>query len=316
MRLWWLWVWCGCWSAEPLDHGVTAEQWVRLHGELALPAITSQCTLANCDGAAALAQALFFEPALSGSKAISCKTCHDPARWFIDTRTPNDVSQTASGFTRRNSPSLVDLGYKPPAQVFTWIGKYASAGAVLELAVHNAMASDEATVASVIRSSSAYNAAYTALFGPPALEDVAIFKNLELSYDAYLERLISVDSPFDQWLAGDPAALDEDAQRGFAVFVGKGGCIDCHRGPMFSDFEYRNTGVPRTAINTGVDNGRFELTNDPKDLGMFVTPGLRQVAQTGPYMHDGSLATLGEVVAFYRRGGDPGGPGTRDPRIV
>jgi cytochrome c peroxidase len=85
---------------------------------------------------------------------------------------------------------------------------------------------------------------------------------------------------------------------------------------MFSDFGYRNTGVPRTADNTVLDNGRNDLTNDPNDLGRFVTPMLRQVAQTGPYMHDGSLATLRDVVEFYRRGGDAGGVGTRDPRIV
>jgi cytochrome c peroxidase len=292
---------------------VTEEQWTRLRDELALPALAQHCTLANCDGAAALAQALFFEPALSRSGTVSCRTCHDPAKWFIDTRTPNNVSQTASGFTKRNSSSLVDLAYKPATQVFTWIGKYASAGAVLDLAVHNAMASDAATVAAVIRTS--YCTSYSGVFGAPT-DDDSIFANLQLAFDAYLERIVSIDSPFDRWRAGDGTALSADAQRGFAVFVGKGGCIDCHRGPMFSDFGYRNSGVPRTASNTVTDNGRYELTHDPNDLGMFVTPMLRQVAQTGPYMHDGSLATLGDVVELYRRGGDPGGVGTRDPRIV
>jgi cytochrome c peroxidase len=196
---------------------------------------------------------------------------------------------------------------------------------VLDVAIHKVMASDSTRVGAVVRDKPLYNALYTQLFGPPPEPapastsfdaDPIVFANLELVFDAYLERLVSIDSPFDRWLDGDPAALSDEAQRGFAVFVGKGGCIDCHRGPMFSDFGYRNTGVPSTAPNTGQDQGRFEVTQDPADLGLFVTPMLRNVAQTGPYMHDGSLATLRDVVEFYRRGGDPGGVGTRDPRIV
>jgi cytochrome c peroxidase len=302
----------GCWSAEPLDHGVTADQWLRLRDELALPAPPSHCT-SNCDEAAALAQALFFEPALSKSGTVSCRTCHDPAHWYIDTRTPNNVSQTATGFTKRNSVGLVDLSYKP---AFTWIGKYTSAGAVFDLAIHGPMASDATNVACVVEQSFAYTSSYTAAFGAPPGDEATVFANLELAFEAYFDRVVSIDSPFDRWRAGDPTALAEDAQRGFAVFVGKGGCIDCHRGPMFSDFAYRNTGVGHSAANTVDDSGRFELTNDPADLGMFVTPMLRNVAQTGPYMHDGAFETLRDVVEFYRRGGDPGGVGTRDPRIV
>jgi cytochrome c peroxidase len=267
----------------------------------------------NCDGAAAFAQALFFEPALSKSGTLSCRSCHDPAHWFIDTRTPNNVSQTATGFTKRNSVGLVDLSYKP---VFTWIGKYASAGAVLELAIHNAMGSEPALAAQFVRDSFANSAAYTEVFGPISDDDTIVFANMKLAFDAYFDRVVSIDSPFDRWRDGDAKALAEDAQRGFAVFVGKGGCIDCHEGPMFSDFAYRNTGIGHNAANTIDDSGRFELTNDPADLGMFVTPSLRNVAQTAPYMHDGAFETLRDVVEFYRRGGDPGGVGTRDPRIV
>lgn len=289
-----------------------------LRDQLAVPPIRPHCTLADCDGAAELGQKLFFEPALSGSGTISCRTCHDPKRFYVDTRNPNNVSQTAMGYTKRNSAGLVDLAFKPRAQVFTWNGGYASPGAVLDLAVHKAMGSDVKPVADVVRHRFSYEMAYRRLFGaPPESEtDDAVFANLELAFDAYLERLVSLDSPFDRWRDGDATALADDAQRGFAVFVGKGGCIDCHGGPMFSDFGYRNTGVPRTADNTVNDNGRYDVTHDPNDLGVFVTPMLRNVAQTGPYMHDGSIATLREVVELYRRGGEPGGVGTRDPRIA
>lgn len=298
---------------------MTAEQWAVLRDELTVPAIESHCKLANCDGAADLGQKLFFEPALSATVdevrqcstgTIACSSCHDSNRWYVDTRYPNSGSRKASGnYTKRNSPSLVDLAYKPRTQIFTWGGKYASPGAVLELAITNAMETGQGSAAESA-TSSFYWADYNAVFGAPT-NDAETFANLELAFDAYLDRLVSLDSPFDQWRDGDPTALPDNAQRGFAVFVGKGGCIDCHGGPMFSDFAYRNTGLAGTA-----DNGRYDLTQDPDDLGMFVTPMLRNVAKTGPYMHDGSLATLGDVVEFYRRGGDPGGVGTRDPRIA
>jgi hypothetical protein len=119
-----------------------------------------------------------------------------------------------------------------------------------------------------------------------------------------MRRLISLDSPFDRFIRGDDTALDEAQTRGFALFVGRAMCAECHRGGMFTDYTPHVTGVP---------------DDDPgyANTGAFFTPALRHVDKTGPYMHDGSLRTLAEVVDFYRWGGRASGyVGDKDPLMV
>jgi cytochrome c peroxidase len=128
------------------------------------------------------------------------------------------------------------------------------------------------------------------------IDDKTIQRNVEIALDAYMRRLISVDAPFDRFIAGSADAIDLSAKRGFAVFVGKGMCAECHSGSMFTDLTPHVTGV---ADVTG-DKGH-------RDTGAFYTPGLRNVAETGPYMHHGEQKTLTQVIEFYRWGGDPGG---------
>ena len=316
----------GCWS-EPLDHSFSPDQWAKLVDELRPRPVPLRCALpGGCQLAATLGQELFFEPALSSSKTVSCATCHDPTRWFVDTRSDNNVSLGAATTTRRNSSGLVDVALKdalaPPAAhaVFTWNGAYDRPGAVLELAITKAMNSNAKCVADVIRASSLYSAQYTQAIDPsgPGPVDAIVFANLEVVFGAYLEQLRSGPAPFDGYLAGDRTAISDAAQRGFAIFVGRGTCLECHHGALFSDFEFHDTGVAQTGPNVPlIDLGRQDVTHDPEDAGQFLTPSLRNVALTGPYMHDGSLATLTDVVEFYRRGGVSAGySGVRDPRIV
>ncbi|MGK0482161.1 MAG: cytochrome c peroxidase [Planctomycetota bacterium] len=115
----------------------------------------------------------------------------------------------------------------------------------------------------------------------------------------YMRTLVVTDVPFDRFLAGDTAALTPLERQGHDLFHGNAGCADCHVGPLLTDFDFHNIGVDPVLDDTG----REQVTNDVADRGKWKTPGLRAVELTGPYFHDGSVATLEEVVEFYNQGG-------------
>ena len=125
--------------------------------------------------------------------------------------------------------------------------------------------------------------------------------NLARALASYLRTIRSGNSPVDRYRAGDTAALSLAARRGLAVFMGRANCATCHLGAGFTDERFHNTGV---AAGSG-DLGRYGVSGREEDRGAFKTPTLREVARSAPYMHDGSLPTLEEVVAFYDRGGVP-----------
>jgi cytochrome c peroxidase len=321
----------GCWSeADPID-GFTPDQWTHLQAQLAFPpqASIDPCLVANlatpCTTAIALASELFFDESLSSTGTVSCATCHDPNHDYIDSRVPNNVSLGAMTSTKRNTPTLSNVAYKAlfadQPQVFTWSGEYTSPGAVFELALSGPMASNDDRAAAVILASPDYAAKFTDAFGSPTtMSSAQVVVSLEQAFDAFLSspELLTMPTSFDRYLAGDATAISDSAARGFAVFVGRGTCIECHSGPLFSDLQFHDTGVPQTGNNVpATDNGRADVTMNAADTGKFLTGSLRGVALTAPYMHDGSFATLADVIAFYRNGGVAAGyVGTKDPRIV
>jgi cytochrome c peroxidase len=132
--------------------------------------------------------------------------------------------------------------------------------------------------------------------------DTRTLRQVALAIAAYVRTIQAGDAPYDRYIAGHRSAIGAAARRGLVVFRGKGGCTGCHVGPTFSDEEFHNTGV---AWRTGRldDEGRAALTDAPSHRGAFKTPTLREVARTAPYMHDGSFATLVEVIDHYDRGG-------------
>jgi hypothetical protein len=143
-------------------------------------------------------------------------------------------------------------------------------------------------------------------------DDAATMRQVAFALAAYVRTIQAGDSPYDQYIAGDQASLGAGAQRGLTLFRGKAGCTGCHVGPTLSDEDFHNTGVAwRTGTLT--DEGRSAVTKLPAHRGAFKTPTLREVARTAPYMHDGSFATLADVVDFYDRGAAPN-PGL-DPRV-
>ena len=320
------------WSDDLVADTFTADQWARLQDDYKPPSSPEPCpvprfgtvqiTQMRCDALARLGQQLFFERGLSSNCSVSCATCHDPDRSFADPRAANNVSAGAITVTGRHAISLVNVALKDDGapvdhhDVFTWDGRYKSPGAVLALAAGKPMGNDAAErIARVIRDHPSYLVAYTALFGPPSSDDAAVFTNLKIAFDAYLRRLVSLDAPFDRFITGEaPDAISARAQHGFGLFVGKAMCAECHRGNLFTDFTFHATGVPQAGANVPAsDPGRQKITMQPEDASRFFTPTLRGVSATAPYMHDGWMASLAEVIAFYRAGGGPVPlPGMRD----
>jgi cytochrome c peroxidase len=298
----------GCWSDEPRVDGFTDDQWASLQKQYTLQPPPTYCPGNGgsqlCDKGFELGRRLFFEPALSGTGQVACVTCHDARTWFVDPRlTP--VSFGTVKWTAHNTISVVNLIYKG---TFTWTGKCldrecaSPENVITDIALPKAMSSTPTIVANAIRANPTYAQLYTESFGDPApgTADV-ILENVALSLDAYMRRLRSTQALFDSYIAGNASALTDSQRRGFTLFVGKAMCAECHAGALFTDNKVHVTGVKQGGVNApAIDPGAGTS-------GGFYTPPLRQVAQTGPYMHDGSLATLADVIEFYRRGGDASG---------
>jgi cytochrome c peroxidase len=239
---------------------------------------------------ASLGKRLFFERRLSRDGSVSCASCHDPERAFTDgaARAKGIGGQTGP----RNTPTVVNRGI---GRTQFWDGRAASleqqALGPIEASVEMGLPIEEA-VARLAQDPS-YREAFGAVFaGQPTAE------RLGAAIAAYERTIYSVDAPFDRFLAGDAEAMTPAAKRGLEVFGGKARCGECHTGPNFTDEAFHSLGV-------SADAGRGRVTGAAQDLGAFKTPTLREIARTGPYMHDGSLATLADVVDYYDRGCEP-----------
>ena len=240
-----------------------------------------------------LGRRLFFETELSVDRSVSCASCHLPERNFSDGVA---LSRGVRGqVTLRNAPSLVNRGF---GASFMWDGRVATLEEQVLMPVVNELEMGLALDAMVARL--AAHGEYPALFAA-AFEDGLGEANAARALAQYVRGLVFGDSAIDRFRAGDYAELGSEERIGLWVFESKGRCWQCHAGANFSDEGFHNTGVG--AAQGVPEDGRFAISGDPADRGRFKTPTLRGVALTAPYMHDGSLATLAEVVEFYRRGG-------------
>jgi cytochrome c peroxidase len=242
----------------------------------------------------ALGRALFFDPILSADHTVACASCHDPAHGFADTA---PLSLGIRGqHAVRNSPSLFNRGF---GKHFSWTGVAESLTAQVLLPIANPleMGSSPADAIERLRADATSAARFEAAFGSgPSVE------NLGLALAAFVSRIHCGDSPVDRFQAGDFAALDDKERAGLWIYESKGGCWRCHSGPNYSDEDFHATGIG--AHEGKALAGRFDISADEHDRGRFKTPTLRGLAFTAPYMHDGSLATLEDVVAYYSRGGN------------
>ena len=243
-----------------------------------------------------LGRLLYFDKRLSLDDTISCATCHDPAHGFAE---PRKTSQGVGGKVgARNAPTVLNRLFSKEQ---FWDGRAADleeqATGPVTNAIEMAMPSPEA-VAKKIGGIAGYGPLFTKAFGSPEVSIDRIGQAI-----ATFERTVIVGaSPFDRYQAGTKTAMTDAAVRGMALFNGKANCVTCHAGFNFSDESYHNLGVGMGA--KAPDPGRGKVTKIASETGAFKTPTLRNVTQTAPYMHDGSEATLSDVIAFYDRGGD------------
>jgi cytochrome c peroxidase len=248
---------------------------------------------------------LFHDPRLSADGSVSCSSCHRSEHGFSE---PTAVSTGVGGGTgRRKAPPILNAAFAVyPA--FFHDGRAAS----LEEQALGPMVSDvemgnpdhDAIVARLVA-----DGGYAPYFEEAFGDGEITIERVTRAIADYERTRLSGNSPWDRWQAGDHAAASDEVKLGSRLFFGKAGCVTCHLGDSFSDWRFHATGVGWDATSGSYsDRGRAGITGASGDEGAFKTPTLRDVARRAPYMHDGSLETLDEVVEFYDRGAAEGAP--------
>jgi len=269
-----------------------------------------------------LGKMLFFDPILSGNYGMPCSACHLPeAGWAVQDR----ISFGYPGTTHwRNSQTIVNSAYY--SKLF-WAGSSKSLEGQARSAARGGVAGNgeddmmEARLAFVPE----YRERFADVFG----DDWPNIRHAYMAIAAFERTIVQTDTPFDEYMRGDDDALNDAQKRGLELFVGKAGCVACHSGPMLTDEQYHNLGVPpfegweddplaqitfrfelfakgsteELYRNTKDDPGLYFRSKDSQHKGKFRTPSLRYTAYTYPYMHNGMLETLRDVVEFYNDGG-------------
>ncbi len=275
---------------------------------------------------AELGKYLYFDTRISGDWGVSCASCHDPAKGWGD-GTPLSQGYPSMEYFR-NSPSLINARNKVR---FMWDGRLD--GSDLGTAVRDQitetpfMNMDGRLAQERLKQIPEYDALWKKAFnndsdpyGPRMFNVIAEF----------VKTIESKNVPFDKYLKGDQSAISAQAKEGMSLFKGKANCISCHSGAMVSDGKFHRLSVPENPevlknplrtitmlrhystsgmpnyMNARTDVGAYAITKDPKDIGKFATPSLRELKYTAPYMHNGMFKTLEEVVSFYDQGGGKG----------
>ena len=242
--------------------------------------------------AASLGERLFFDPILSLDSSISCGSCHKPELGFA---TNDRVTPGVGGILgKRNSPSLLNVGFQP---YFMREGGVPSLEMQVLVPLGDAteMAHNVVDAARRLNRNTSYKNEFLTVYGDTASPYLVVraLANFE-------RTLVDFDAPFDHFIQGDATALSSEAIKGGKLFYGKAACVQCHSGVLLTDFGFANNG---TAIVDSTDYGRELLTNESSDRYIFKIPSLRKVQITAPYMHDGSVSTLADVVEQYNTGG-------------
>ncbi|MBI3797680.1 MAG: photosynthetic protein synthase I, partial [Deltaproteobacteria bacterium] len=287
-----------------------------------------------------LGRRLFFERRLSPNDTMSCAMCHIPAQGF----TVNQLRLAVgiNGKTaKRNPPTLYNVAYQ---RLLFYDGREFTLEDQMISPLTNPLEMGNPSIGYVVDRLKRLPD-YAAQFRQVFAEEVSV-ATLGKALASYERTLLSANSPFDRWyFAGDGTGVSKEVKAGFKIFTGKGQCFACHtvskEMALFTDQGFHNTGVaqlqfipektvemdlggglrvqlPRAQVDEvltppGKDLGRYEVTLDPTDLWRYKTPSLRNVALTAPYMHNGALLTLAEVIDYYDRGGT--GSEGQDPRI-
>jgi cytochrome c peroxidase len=271
-----------------------------------------------------LGKVLFFDPRLAGDGSTSCASCHDPGKAWTD-GLPLSKGYPGSLYFR-NTPTVLNVAH---GRYLYWDGRLPASDLPTVVRDHlseaHFMQADGRLLIERLRHIPAYESGFKRAFGGEPT-----YARILDAVAAFVRTLRSHDVPFDRYLGGEETAISPAAKRGIELFRGKANCARCHTAPMLSDGEFHNLGLmpnpeivkaPERHITFrrffkmfGVsefarlrdDVGLYAITKRPADRGRFRTPTLREVSRTPPYMHDGSVATLEEVVEFYDRGGGIG----------
>jgi cytochrome c peroxidase len=237
-----------------------------------------------------LGKVLFFDTRLSLKDNQSCATCHNPDLGFGEGIASG--FGTMGGNLGRNTPHIYNLAW---ASAFFWDGR---ASSLEEQALGPIVADGEMnmpleTLIPKLKKVPYYKDTFHTLFPENGLTSA----NLAKAIAAYERSIIIMNTPFDRYKKGEFSAMGPEAQRGLALFKGKANCVACHDGVNFTDNGFHNIGLGDK------DEGRNKIQKGARNFGAFKTPGLRNVMLTAPYMHDGSLASLEEVMRHYNKGG-------------
>lgn len=278
----------------------------------------------------ALGKKLYFDVRLSKDGSVACATCHDSSRGFTDRRSTSEGIRDQIG--KRNAPTTLNAVF---FQTQFWDGRAATLEEQAKLPIINpiemGMPDGKAAVAAIAKDPE-YQKAFQEAYGrPPNFDDIG------RAIAAFERTLVFLDAPFDRFVLGDVNAISADARAGWALFNGKGRCTACHQisssSPIGTDSRFHNVGVSarhqdfeglakkalaalakdasmetieRLALETDLSElGRFVVTRNRADIGAFKTPQVRNVGISAPYMHDGSMSTLWDVMDHYNKGGEP-----------
>ncbi len=277
----------------------------------------------------ALGKKLYFDTHLSADGTVACATCHDVSRGFTDQRPVSEGIRDQLG--RRNAPTTMNTFV---LQTLFLDGRAPSLEAQAKLPIVNPIEmgqKDGAAVTQAIAADPDYQRMFQDAYGrPPNYDDIG------RGIAAFERTLVFLDSPFDKFLAGETDAITPQAQQGWVIFNGRGRCMTCHpfnrSNPLGTDNRFHNIGVSarhqdfeklagqalaelqkqggvdavdRLALSTDMSElGRFLITKNRSDIGAFRTLQLRNIGITGPYMHDGSMQTLWDVMDHYNKGGE------------
>ncbi len=269
-----------------------------------------------------LGKKLFFDRRLSGDGTMSCATCHIPDMAFTDGQDISLSYPTTKNW--RNSPTLINVAFQ---KYLFYDGRVQT---LEDQALFPMMSAFEMNknldyLEEQIRQVPEYVFAFKAVFGGEVTRE-----RIAMAIASFERTLVSLNSPLDKYLEGHIDALSADAKKGLEIFRGKGRCAECHQGFTLSDDKFYALNVPENPAlendprvvttarfvakvyhyedyrNLKEDPGRYLITRDKKDWKAFRTPTLREIAKTGPYMHNGVFGTLGEVIDFFDRGGGQG----------
>ena len=242
----------------------------------------------------ALGKEFFFDKRLSLDESISCAVCHKPGLAFTDGLKVSDGIMGRK--SNRNSPTLLNAAYLPKLM---YDGELSTLEmqSIVPIQEHNEMGMDMKKLMERLKAVPEYQEAAKKIFNREM--DAWV---LTRSLAAYQRSLVSDNSPFDQYYYGKNSwAISSSAKRGWKLFSEKLYCTSCHPAPHFTTYKVESNGLYE---NYGADNGRFRINNDSTEMGKFKVPSLRNIQITDPYMHDGSIESLSEVLDHYSKGGN------------